>query len=227
MIDSIQIKNYRAFKDLDLHGFKRINVIAGDSGSGKTSFLEAIFVASGSNPEVYMRTRTWRGLNENNLRMLPSRLGYESLFRELFFDFDSSRPATIEFLDSLRGRRGVTIKYKPSAEFRLSLVERDKSPLRMVPLQFIWKVGDKTHEGVIEITGGNLRFGGFEDVYPVWFISPSAPDPVAEHFSELSKRKQQLPIVDAVRKVFPEISALSLENISGQIYRLCFARLFE
>ncbi len=44
IIDSIQIKNLRGFKNLEIGGLRRINVIAGDSGSGKTALLESIFL---------------------------------------------------------------------------------------------------------------------------------------------------------------------------------------
>src|ERR1700734_2059576 len=99
MIDSIQIKNLHGFRDLDIGGLKRINVIAGDSGTGKTAFLESIFVLGGANPEIYMRSRRWRGLTDP-IRLTMSRQGYESLFRELFFDFNMSETASIKFTDS-------------------------------------------------------------------------------------------------------------------------------
>jgi predicted ATPase len=216
MIDSINIKNLRGFRNLEIGGLRRINVIAGDSGSGKTALLESIFLVGGANPEVYMRMRQWRGLNEFPLRLTPSRRGYESLFRELFFDFDQSQSASVKFTDAARGNRGLTIKYKGEGEYSIP-ARGAVSPLSLIPLQFIWKVGDKTNEAVIQMKDGNLVFSGFQEVYPIWLISPVALDPIAEHFSELSKRKQHLPIVEAIRDVFPAISALSLESIAGQI----------
>jgi len=147
-----------------------------------------------------------------------TRRGYESLFRELFFDFDQTKTATVQFKDSEKGHRGVSIKYRSEAEYTIPLKGRGEiSPLSMIPLQFKWMIGDKAHEGVVHVKDGNLTFSGFQDVYPVWLISPVAPDPVAEYFSELSKRKQHLSIVEAIRGVFPAVSALSLESIAGQI----------
>jgi hypothetical protein len=217
MIDSVQIKNLHGFKDLSIGGLKRINVIAGDSGSGKTAFLESIFVAGGANPEVYMRTRHWRGLADP-VRFVGSRRGYESLFRELFFDFDQKQSAVVQFNDSDKGERSLAIKYKAEDTYTLPLKGRGEvSPMAMVPLQFKWTIKGKSHDAAIQIKDGNLTFSGFQEVYPFWLISPAAPVPVAEHFSELSKRKQHVPIVDAIRQVFPAISALSLESIAGQI----------
>lgn len=218
MIDSVQIKNLHGFRDMTLSGLKRINVVAGESGSGKTSFLESLFVAGGSNPEIYLRSRQWRGLGGGPLRIASSRRGYESLFRELFFDFNQSEVASIRISDSERGERSLSIKYRDDDESTVSLKGRgDDSPQTMIPLLFTWKVRGRSHAGTVQVKDGNLTFTGFQDVYPIWLVSPVAPDNIAEHFSELSKRKQHFAIVDAIRGVFPEISALSLESIAGQI----------
>jgi predicted ATPase len=92
MIDSMQVKNFRCFKDLSLGGLKRFNVLVGDSGSGKTALLESLFITAAANPEVYLRMRGWRGLGES-LRLAGSRASYESLFRELFFDLKNTECA--------------------------------------------------------------------------------------------------------------------------------------
>ena len=47
MISSIQIGNYRSFASAKIDGCKRINLIVGDNGSGKTALLEAIFLTIG------------------------------------------------------------------------------------------------------------------------------------------------------------------------------------
>ncbi len=218
MIDSVHIKNLHGFKDMSLVGLKRINVIAGDSGSGKTALLESIFVAGGSNPEIYMRSRRWRGLTDPT-RIAPSRRGYESLFRELFFDFDQTQTASVRFTDSERGDRGLTIKYRLDDEYTLSLQGRGEgSPQAMVPLHFRWTIRGKVHEATVQAKDGNLTFSGFQDVYPVWLISSvRSGHNRLNIFPELSKRKQHVPIVDAIREVFPAISALSRESIAGQI----------
>ena len=36
MLKSLRIRNYRVFKDLEVGGLKRINLIAGKNNSGKT-----------------------------------------------------------------------------------------------------------------------------------------------------------------------------------------------
>jgi recombinational DNA repair ATPase RecF len=62
MINSIEIKNFRCFERLEIKKCKRINVLVGENGSGKTSLLEAIFFALGSSPGMGLRFRQARGL---------------------------------------------------------------------------------------------------------------------------------------------------------------------
>jgi AAA15 family ATPase/GTPase len=45
MIHSIDIRNFRCFERLEIGNCRRINLLVGDNGSGKTALLEAIFLA--------------------------------------------------------------------------------------------------------------------------------------------------------------------------------------
>jgi AAA15 family ATPase/GTPase len=38
----MKIKRYKCFKDFEVNGFKRINLIGGKNNIGKTAFLEAL-----------------------------------------------------------------------------------------------------------------------------------------------------------------------------------------
>jgi hypothetical protein len=40
----IKIKNFRCFKELEVNGFKRVNLIGGKNNAGKTSLLEALLI---------------------------------------------------------------------------------------------------------------------------------------------------------------------------------------
>jgi recombinational DNA repair ATPase RecF len=61
MIETIKIRNFRSYDDVEIKDARRINVIVGENGSGKTALLEALFLAMGPSPEIALRTRLWRG----------------------------------------------------------------------------------------------------------------------------------------------------------------------
>lgn len=44
MLRDLTIQNYRAFKDFSIDGLARVNLIVGKNNSGKTSFLEAVYL---------------------------------------------------------------------------------------------------------------------------------------------------------------------------------------
>ena len=85
MIQSLHIENYRCFGDVQLSDLKTLNLIVGESGSGKTAFLEALFMAGGISPEIFFRTRGWRGFPDR-VEIVGGKSGYESIFRDLFSD---------------------------------------------------------------------------------------------------------------------------------------------
>ncbi|MGB5989192.1 MAG: AAA family ATPase [Marinifilaceae bacterium] len=64
ILNSIQIKNFRGFDNLDIDGFSQINLFIGRNNSGKSSVLEAIFLLMGmSNPILSNNINRMRGLN--------------------------------------------------------------------------------------------------------------------------------------------------------------------
>jgi recombinational DNA repair ATPase RecF len=65
MIRTVDIRNFRCFEHLRIEGCQRVNVIVGDNAAGKTSLLEAMFMALGVNPELGLRYRQQRGLDSS------------------------------------------------------------------------------------------------------------------------------------------------------------------
>ncbi|MCA3644024.1 MAG: AAA family ATPase [Methylobacterium sp.] len=63
MIRSFEIENFKCIEHRRIDDCKLINVIVGDNGAGKTSLLEAIFLALASSSEVAQRYRQQRGVD--------------------------------------------------------------------------------------------------------------------------------------------------------------------
>ena len=221
MIKSLEIKNFRCFKDLYLRDLKRFNIVVGESGSGKTALLEAIFLVGGASPEVWMRLRQWRGFSPL-IRLSGTRASYESLFRDIFYNYEKRRPANIRLVDSDDKERSLKISY-PSQE-RLSSVsaisrDTEENAYLVEPIVFSWKSKGKEQKARVDVKDGLLRFSGFNNVYPIWFTSPAINEAVsvAQLFSEISLKKRSGPLVTAVRAIFPHVQDVSVESVAGEL----------
>jgi hypothetical protein len=217
MINQIEIRNFRCFKNVKLHGLKRFNFIVGDSGTGKTALLESMFLAAGGNPQIWFRLRRWRGLGEGPMQ-IGVRETYEALFRDMFYAFDQKSGANIRILDSELGKRELEIYYKKSNVYRLPLKEQQPEAFLIDPIQFKWDFGNDIVHSQVIVKEGALQMTGDAKVYPLFLISPrtfSGRDN-ALNFSNLSRVKRAHPVAKAVASIFKEVEDISLELLAGE-----------
>ncbi|MBZ5623295.1 MAG: ATP-binding protein [Acidobacteriia bacterium] len=197
---------------------KTLNLIVGESGSGKTAFLEALFMAGGTSPEIFFRTRGWRGFPDR-VEIVGGKSGYESIFRDLFHAFDQEQGILIRFTDSQSGERWLKIYYEESGSFTLPLGKLS-SIGSATPISFEWKGGSgQRHLAKVEVTDEGIKTSGFRDIYPIVFISHQTSNPKenAKRFSELSKQMRHQAVVSAVKELFPEIKGISVEVNAGEV----------
>src|SRR5262249_38931703 len=108
MFRTIRIQNFRTFHLLRAEGLAKINLITGKNGTGKTAFLEALFLNAGAtNTSLCLSLENFRGT------LAFSALD-DSVFRNLFHRFSVARPIEIlaEWLgpsDKSTSRRTLSI----------------------------------------------------------------------------------------------------------------------
>jgi ABC-type transporter Mla maintaining outer membrane lipid asymmetry ATPase subunit MlaF len=221
MITSFEITNFRCFQHVKQGGLKRFNFIVGGSGSGKTALLEALFLTGGSNPEIYFRTRRWRGFSEG-ISIPGTRESYESLFRDLFYNFDQESGARIRFLDTNLGNRTLDIFYEGDEVLDLPLKASSAGSqdiFSVIPIVFKWEGPKRVTRSQVEIAeNGQLRMKGSRDVYQMTFVSSHTMDARqnALKYSELSKVGKAGPILGAMKELYPEIVDLTIEFVAGE-----------
>ena len=115
MLRSINIKNFRGFKDVTIDRCARINILVGENGSGKTALLEGLFLAAGASPEIAMRTRRWRGVESEQLSG-PIEDIHRALFADLFHMFQTNRSVVISLKGVGKENRSVTVKFHPPGQ---------------------------------------------------------------------------------------------------------------
>lgn len=237
MFRDVEIRNYRGLAHEKIGPLAGVNLVTGKNGSGKSSFLEAIFLnAGGSNPNLPPMISAFRG--ENRLSHLV-----DTPFR-LFFDLQDLKPARINA--TWNGRKRRLAIHPIFSTVGVVGASSTKALLCGVRLDFKGPSGDSS--GQIEVkapilpgiqvgvdaasgqnpapaVGPSVSFSnsGQSDVVNGHFIPPYQIDlfeQVHQQITKLTKEKRIEGLVSMMRGIEPAISnifALS-ETSFSEIY---------
>jgi AAA15 family ATPase/GTPase len=211
MIQSFEIKNFRCFEQLSLKDLSAINIIVGDNGSGKTTVLEALLLAAYAHPQVAQLIRIARKRTLPHGQISWSRDFFQSLWVDLFFSFDHSKPITAHFVDSKAGAFGVTVSYlQPETAPAFSIAAA------IPPLVFTRHgPNEEAVKSLLKIDErGNPVWEGAIEQLPSVYVIPSTaqfiPQDMVEQFSEITKQNQEDCIIEAMKEDFPQILNISI-----------------
>jgi predicted ATPase len=222
MINRIHIRHFRCFEDIEQSELTQFNFIVGESGIGKTALLEALFLAGGGNPELYFRIRRIRGFGESGIELSGTKESYESLFRDLFYQFDQTQHVRISFAGTQTRERTVSVYYGSEKSYTLPMkgTTPTGNAFLVDPIIFEWKSagGRQTTEIKVEIKDGALRMVGQAPVYPMYMHTAAtySAKQNGTRYSELSRQNKEKSVLDAVQNIFPNVRGISLENVSGE-----------
>jgi ABC-type branched-subunit amino acid transport system ATPase component len=220
MIESVEIENFRGFRELRLSGFRRINIVVGDNGAGKTAFLEALYAAAGQSMENVVKLRAWRGVSPPG-QIIGARNAYLAFFGDLFTNFDLSLTINVTILWSEGHRK--TMKIFASREPQVLLpLDVEKSEDLSSPVTFEWSE-----------PGGNVPYSVTPQLQAQGLVVPqmlapnrievgllAARTPVhapesAQYFSDLSIANKEKPFIVAMRRLFTDVETINVELFGG------------
>lgn len=227
MIDSLEIENFRGFERLQLKNFKRVNILVGDNGSGKTSFLEAVFLGAGRGPEQAYQFRPLRGI-EMTLGAAHTEL-YRALWADMFYRYDNDRQIKINLHGSDGDSRSLTLYYNREQQITLPLAPREpgamgatgaRSPAEYVPVTFHWRAPGRADVIITPIsTPAGIQMpaappSNVKAIYVTTHAQTSAKQ-LADFYSVLSKQNKEGEFVSALKEQFPQITSVSIETDAG------------
>jgi AAA15 family ATPase/GTPase len=216
MITKATIKNFKDLESVSLDGCKNVNIVIGENASGKTSLLEALFLATGGSPEIALRFKQWRGFDPVASFGKPSFSPWDDLFR----DFNRDNTIEISIDDKNHGKRKLEVRYKPDSG-DIVFVGDQPNAMQFIPspITFLWNVKGVEREINPRIGPSGLQFTSFAEV-PVdnyFFASGSnfSSSETAIRFSALSQKRKEKDIVDIFCREFPQIEGLGIEIYQG------------
>jgi energy-coupling factor transporter ATP-binding protein EcfA2 len=215
MINRLELRNFRCFKQLDV-SLKRFNIVVGESASGKTALMEALFLLGGGSPEIYFRLRNWRGFSRA-LTISGTRENYQSLFRDLFYNFDQNTGAILESQDSGTGSRKLEISYGDSKEYGLDLQGPEPHAFTLSPLIFKWIIQGRVHSTSIYFKEGRFSIEGSAPVAPLAYYNSinTTSFETSSAFSSLSRSFRSTSLVEVIAAIYPQVKDVTLELIGG------------
>jgi hypothetical protein len=220
MIVSLDITNFRGFRNVSLAGLPKFNVLIGESGSGKTAFLEALWIQCAQSPEIYFRMRAFRGMLEQQYQIAGERITYEAFFSDLFQNPGIESGAQIQIIDSESGFRQLIISYAGPTQLTMKLDQPQITANPGVrPIQFLWRVGNQEYPCPLKIVNNQIVADTPPPPYlGVYFASSflASAKETAERLSLLSIRGEKQKIIDTLKSIYSDIVDLSSEGISGQ-----------
>jgi predicted ATPase len=220
MIESVEIQNFRGFKQTELKGLARVNIVVGDNGVGKTALLEALFLASATNPEVAVRFRGWRGADAPGATGTGQEI-YDGLFLDLFHRMSKDTIASISLVGSANDSRSVRIFYDTGEPTVLPFDEaRHPAFSAYTPITFEWKdARGQTLKSTPRIQPTGLVISPSPPVTrDASFIAARAVFPTSQNarwFSEFSKRGREKKFLSALQTQFSYVESLTVEVDMG------------
>lgn len=231
MINEIEIKNFRGFSQASVSDCRRINILVGDNGSGKTALLEGAFLAAGPSPEIALRARQWRGFQGSRFEGTEEEIEH-ALWADLFHNFETSKIAHIALRGTKPHTRSVSIEYDEkrvnqnvNRGFVGLLPYQNQSPVKFtwtaaLPKRFHFSSSPFIFEGQIRAPSGptsqvRATFFAANHTYPA--------NEVANRFSKLSRTYEDKKFIEAFGHQFNNIIDLSVEVSAGAA--MLFARV--
>lgn len=221
-LKSIKFNNYRGLHGLNIPTFRRINLIGGYNGTGKSSLLEAIFfLADRRGPISLTRPFMWRGLGMNGKDSL------DQYFSEL--DHDKTINISAGTLEGLldvsmsfgMAPKGVTVKVPGGAG--PANHESQQSVSSDIGLNIDVTLNGKPDDGQFSIPMlDGIAFTpyriGKSKIPPAALLSPSTRNSAqdnANRYSAIVKSNRIPELLKAISIIRPNVSGIQLLQEGG------------
>lgn len=220
MIEQLEIRNFRALRQLDIANCARLNLIAGRNNCGKTSLLEAVFLLSGAGAPDFVLNRNVVRLGTDGVASDPRAL-QEALWKPMFSGLDMSQRIEIQARHRQLGNISLELFLEPAETVQLPLPKAGShdASLSSEQLSLRYCQGDTSREGSCRLgpTGAEVTHQSatlpFTSAIVLSHNANIREDAV--QLGELRKRKRGDLILEALRAVEPRLQSIEDNSASG------------
>ena len=231
MIESLEVKNFRCFENLQLNGLRRINIVVGPNASGKTALLEGILLGARATPQAALVINQSR-----NLPTPPTSLQvgvqialpiaptvFSSIWDNLFFFSDSRRAVHIKYYDSQSRSFSLKIAYSSEQIIAPQQGIAGTSPgLAPTVVPILFTRDSQAEHTVLRATlnaQNQITYEAATDLGPASAIFPSVLAYSAQDnalwFSQLSEQGREKEVNEILQREFEYLGDLSVLSPHG------------
>ena len=224
MIETFELKNFRCFTNLSISPLSRVNLITGKNNSGKTAFLEGLFLHLGAtNPELPLNINLFRGVT----KLQPNA---QEIWGWLFTNKNFRETILSTSYDNLGKRRDLKINLDFNSLGTTNY--REDTPTEIITTN---PIGQQLvlsfHEGeeesqksrvTAELQGNQIKFASNKknlqapfppSIFMATRVRNQAED--AERYSRLEELGLHKQIIETMRKIEPNLERFVVSVISG------------
>ena len=222
-LKSVTVRNFRVLDELTVEQLSRVNLVAGQNSSGKTSLLEALFFLSGGgNPQM--------ALNANIIRSADSPLTgpretlRETYWKPMFTALDTDRVIEIASAHAVHGPLTLQISLERSTVIELPLGDSREISAKNLQgepaLLLSFKRGSEPEvESRVRVAGQNIQVN--QPDVPVPLDAVILTTRIANHqedaarLGRLRKQKQGARVLNALRIIEKRLESIEDNSASG------------
>ena len=202
----IKIQNFRCFKDIEVNGFKRVNLIGGKNNTGKTSLLEALLLYFYPLPRAAISLKQNRK-ESHRITSKSSINEWNSLFYNQNIENNILIRGCFEYLDE----QTITISVTQSVQLQLFEEEEEfgnniRSPIPIVELKIAKKI--KEEESIKYSSNYSDNYSSIPFI-PSSFISGSNySTKLAKQYDKIDYEGKSEEVLKILKTIDPSIEGL-------------------
>lgn len=230
MLESVRVREFRGFRDVGVEGLGRINLIAGQNNSGKTSLLEAMALLAGAGfPSLAFNPIVTRGaeLLAESESASGARVR-ESVWKPMFHELDLHKEIKIEACHSRLGELSLNVDFvrRKNVEIKIGSLGGTLVTTLQDTLGFVYHssaTGTVTSQALVDEQGRQVSaYTGDTDSEPripmpsAYLADRGGSQPEdARNLGEVRRQKRGDLVLEALRLIEPRIESIEENSASG------------